>query len=277
MKQIIIKEKERVFLKHMKNIPAYIRIMHRIGILTTAKSILKKTLKIKNKTYVKYKQNFLNKVGLEIGGPSAVFSPNGLFPIYSICKSIDNCNYKENTTWETNKKGNTFEYSKNKKGKQYIAETTNLKQIKSSKYDFVINSHVLEHVANPLKAIKEWKRVLKKGGTLLIIVPQKTKTFDHKRSITKFSHILRDYEQNIEEDDKTHTKEILKYHDFYAEEIKTKEELNLRCKNNFENRNMHHHVFDEDLLKKMLLYHDFNISSVTIELPYHIVIITTKS
>jgi ubiquinone/menaquinone biosynthesis C-methylase UbiE len=30
--------------------------------------------------------------------------------------------------------------------------------------DFVINSHVLEHFFDPIKAIQEWLRVVKKGG-----------------------------------------------------------------------------------------------------------------
>jgi SAM-dependent methyltransferase len=260
----------------MRNITVYFRIIKRIGIVTTCKTLIKKYSKQKSKNYLKYKTNFENKNGLEIGGPSAIFSNKGFWPIYTICKNLNNCNYKSSTTWEKNKKGKTFEYLKNKKGIQYISEATDLQEIKNESYDFLINSHLLEHIANPLKAIGEWKRVLKKDGTLLIIVPEKSKIFDHKRKITKFSHILTDYKKNIDETDLTHLNEILQKHDFYGDEIKTKTELTKRCQNNFENRNMHHHVFDEKLLKQILKYHNFQILTTTIELPYNIIILAKK-
>jgi hypothetical protein len=42
------------------------------------------------------------KRGLEIGGPSSIFSaatPNGFVPpIYAIAASVDNCNFATNTT-----------------------------------------------------------------------------------------------------------------------------------------------------------------------------------
>jgi glycosyltransferase involved in cell wall biosynthesis len=50
--------------------------------------------------------------------------------------------------------------------------------------DFVISSHVIEHFPDPIKALKEWYRVVKPGGYLYIIAPHKERTFDkeHKRS-----------------------------------------------------------------------------------------------
>jgi len=38
-------------------------------------------------------------------------------------------------------------------------------------YDFVYASHVLEHMNDPLKCIKEWFELVKPGGYLIIIVP----------------------------------------------------------------------------------------------------------
>lgn len=38
-------------------------------------------------------------------------------------------------------------------------------------FDFVVAQHVLEHFENQDKALKEWLRLLKKGGYLLIIHP----------------------------------------------------------------------------------------------------------
>jgi SAM-dependent methyltransferase len=36
--------------------------------------------------------------------------------------------------------------------------------------DFVISSHVLEHFPDPIKALKEWLRVVRKGGYILVLL-----------------------------------------------------------------------------------------------------------
>jgi len=55
----------------------------------------------------------------------------------------------------------------------------------------------LEHIANPLKAINEWLRIIKNGGYVIIIVPEKSCCFDHKRNYSKFSTLLSQYEKNV--------------------------------------------------------------------------------
>src|SRR6185312_1636581 len=139
---------------------------------------------------------FENKIGIEIGGPTELFQ--NLIPIYKIAAEIDGCNFSCNTIWEGNiVKGNTYDYSGNKKGRQYIAEASDLKEIETGKYDFLLASHCLEHCANAIKTIEEWLRVVKPGGSLLIILPDKKYTFDHRRNITTFQHLLDDYKNNV--------------------------------------------------------------------------------
>lgn len=50
--------------------------------------------------------------------------------------------------------------------------------------DFVIINHVLEHLFDPVLAIRECFRVLKRGGTLVASVPDKRFTFDKNRTLT---------------------------------------------------------------------------------------------
>ena len=50
--------------------------------------------------------------------------------------------------------------------------------------DFVIINHVLEHLFDPVFAIRECFRVLKKGGSLVASVPDKRFTFDRNRTVT---------------------------------------------------------------------------------------------
>jgi len=44
---------------------------------------------------------------------------------------------------------------------------------RDSVLDFVFSSHLLEHLHHPKKAIKEWWRVLRKGGHLVLYLPHR--------------------------------------------------------------------------------------------------------
>lgn len=57
-------------------------------------------------------------------------------------------------------------------------------------WDFVLTSHVLEHFFDPIKALKEWNRVVKDGGYICLILPDKTKTVDKVRERTTLSELI---------------------------------------------------------------------------------------
>lgn len=46
-----------------------------------------------------------------------------------------------------------------------------MKDCGDAKYDFVHSSHCLEHIRNPEVALKNWLRILKPGGHLIVLVP----------------------------------------------------------------------------------------------------------
>lgn len=48
--------------------------------------------------------------------------------------------------------------------------------------DFVSSCHVLEHIANPVDALREWARVLKSGGHMVTLVPDYRYTFSCKQA-----------------------------------------------------------------------------------------------
>lgn len=57
-------------------------------------------------------------------------------------------------------------------------------------WDFVLTSHVLEHFFDPIKALKEWRRVVKDGGYICLILPDKRKTFDKDRERTTLNELI---------------------------------------------------------------------------------------
>ncbi|HUI83509.1 MAG TPA: class I SAM-dependent methyltransferase [Candidatus Binatia bacterium] len=56
--------------------------------------------------------------------------------------------------------------------------------------DFVLASHVLEHLPFPLAALRHWYEALRPGGVLLLKVPDKRYTFDRKRQRTSLQHLI---------------------------------------------------------------------------------------
>jgi SAM-dependent methyltransferase len=64
--------------------------------------------------------------------------------------------------------------------------------------DFVIASHVLEHLPYPLRALRSWYEALSPGGVLLIKVPDKRYTFDTRRQRTPLDHLLNETDDQRE-------------------------------------------------------------------------------
>lgn len=56
--------------------------------------------------------------------------------------------------------------------------------IKDEKFDWIIASHVLEHVPNPIEFLQELSELLKPGGVISIALPDKRYCFDHFMSVS---------------------------------------------------------------------------------------------
>jgi predicted SAM-dependent methyltransferase len=217
--------------------------------------------------------------GLEVGGPSPVFRGRGVLPVYSTIDHLDNCNFSSNTAWEGQiTGGKTFKYDSRKNpGSQYISEASDLGEVRSGTYDFLLSSHVLEHLANPLRGLHEWLRVLKESGNLILLVPHYRATFDHQRPVTKLEHLIDDFEQDIGENDLTHLDEILQLHDLAMDPgAGSFEEFEKRSRNNLENRCLHQHVFDNQLVIQLMSHMRLQVLSFENIKPHHILVVAKK-
>jgi ubiquinone/menaquinone biosynthesis C-methylase UbiE len=64
--------------------------------------------------------------------------------------------------------------------------------------DFVFSSHVVEHLPNLIKALKEWNRIVKNAGYVVMIVPQRdARVNDRGRPLTTYGEILDDFEKDM--------------------------------------------------------------------------------
>jgi SAM-dependent methyltransferase len=218
--------------------------------------------------------------GIEIGGPSEFFREGKGFSIYSVAAGLDNVNYSTKTLWEAEiREGRNFKYAQHKApGQQFIAEATDLASIPDGTYDFVASCHTLEHCANPLQALREWRRILKDDGWLVLVLPHKAGTFDHRRKVTEFEHLLEDYHGGVGEEDSTHFSEILEKYDLRRDPgQRSQEDFEDWIHNNAVNRGAHHHVFDPTLAATLVDYAGFKLSALEAVLPFHIFIVAQKS
>ena len=55
--------------------------------------------------------------------------------------------------------------------------------------EYVLSSHVIEHCWDVIGTVEEWFRVLKPGGFIFMIIPNKEKTFDAPRPCTTFDEL----------------------------------------------------------------------------------------
>ena len=80
---------------------------------------------------------------------------------------------------------------------------------RDSSLNYVAASHVIEHVANPLAALREWYRISRHGGFLYIVVPDRRYTFDRRRPLTTVPHLIEDFEKEVGDNDPTHIDDFI--------------------------------------------------------------------
>jgi ubiquinone/menaquinone biosynthesis C-methylase UbiE len=184
--------------------------------------------------------------------------------------SLDNCDFSRDTTWTIHADAFTFS-PKKAPGKNIFCDASDLSCIPDNSYDFILSSHNLEHFANPVKALHEWKRVIRRGGALIVLLPNHSRTFDHRRSPTTVDHMFADFENETPETDLFHLPEILEKHDFTIDPgTASVEEFHARALDNYNNRCLHHHVFNEQNSRGLLARSGFEVLAVETALPNHI-------
>jgi SAM-dependent methyltransferase len=125
-----------------------------------------------------------------------------------------------------------------------------LSSVEDGSVDFVIASHLLEYCQNPIGAVENHLRVLKAGGILYTIVPDKRFTFDSDRPVTTLEHLLRDYREGPAWSKRSHYEEWARLVTGKPEE-EVERHANQLIDNDY---SIHFHVWSQSEFLQLLLY-----------------------
>jgi SAM-dependent methyltransferase len=86
-----------------------------------------------------------------------------------------------------------------------------LGMVRTGSLGFVIASHVLEHLAEPLGMIDDIHRVLEPGGTVLIVLPDRSRCVDdQRRDAPSIEHLADEFRTNVKHVSDEHVVEYLR-------------------------------------------------------------------
>ena len=137
-------------------------------------------------------------------------------------------------------------------GGQYIKLEGLVLPVTDSSFDVVVSRHVLEHIGDPIAALLEWSRVLRRGGYLYLSLPDRPKTPETARALTPLAHLVRDHVAQVPPLDPGHKAEIettgvgIIEHDRY------------------ELPYVHFHTFEKDSAEALLRHCGFEIVPLTL-------------
>lgn len=135
-------------------------------------------------------------------------------------------------------------------------DTDRLDAVASDSQDFVIASHILEHLAEPIGMLVEIHRVLRQGGLLVALLPDRRRTFDRTRFGTGIEHVVEEHKAGTTVVDDDHIVEFILHADHLMrrEEGTEPEPLTAELVEAHRLRSVHAHCWNEDEFLDLLLY-----------------------
>jgi SAM-dependent methyltransferase len=129
--------------------------------------------------------------------------------------------------------------------------TDRLGPIAEASQDFVIASHVLEHLAEPIGFLAEMHRVLRPGGVALILLPDRHRTRDRDRTPTPLGHLVSEYHAGVDEVSDEHVLDWLTHRGLPMGD--TAEER-LATLDRYRRRSIHVHCWDAAEFLEVILW-----------------------
>jgi len=141
-----------------------------------------------------------------------------------------------------------------------IDDAETLARVEDGEYDFLIAAHVIEHMRDPLKALRNWFRVLRRDGLLYLVVPDKRYTFDRNRPRTTLDHLVQDFRDPSEDRDRQHYLEYATLVDGHSGADAIAHAAGLRDRG----YSIHFHVFEPADIVALLEWCHAHIAQITI-------------
>ncbi len=85
-----------------------------------------------------------------------------------------------------------------------VGDAQDLSVLADSSVDFVIANHLLEHLEDPIRGLREMLRVVRPGGVLYLALPDPRFTFDVDRDLTTVAHVIDEYRNGTRHTRKAH-------------------------------------------------------------------------
>jgi SAM-dependent methyltransferase len=94
----------------------------------------------------------------------------------------------------------------------YVVKSPDFADRIEARFDLVIANHVIEHVPDPIRWLRQVETVTSEDGSLFLSVPDRRYTFDYLRPESTLPDLLRAHEQRLERADYYQVLSSLLYH-----------------------------------------------------------------
>ena len=122
--------------------------------------------------------------------------------------------------------------------------------------DFVVCSHVIEHLAEPIGFLEDIHRVLRPGGAALLLVPDRHRTFDAAREATTLAHLAAEHAAGVTAVDDEHLVDFLTKAGEGASYLGVPEDAEARARwfAWHRERSIHVHCWSQDEFPEVIAY-----------------------
>ncbi len=137
-------------------------------------------------------------------------------------------------------------------------DTDRLQALADASTDFAVASHLLEHLADPIGLMGDIFRVLRPGGVLLILLPDRHLTFDRLRPPTSIEHLIAEHDAGVTEVDDVHIEEFVRAtapidtpQSLYLSDDSDERQRQIQV---HRHRSIHAHCWDQDEFEPIIRY-----------------------
>ncbi|MFM7183305.1 MAG: methyltransferase domain-containing protein [Planctomycetota bacterium] len=129
-----------------------------------------------------------------------------------------------------------------------LTDFDSIGNVADASLDFLVACHVIEHTRDPIGSIAAAWRKLKPGGRLVLVVPDKERTFDRRRPVTSLDHLVEDHHAPDRGRDYAHYEEFYTLAQTVAEETR-RSKIDQKFAECYA---IHYHVWTHDTFAQML-------------------------